>query len=1337
MSIIIIGYFLKLGFCIEKGFFVRTIKSFTLVLLLGTVFLPILWASNSIGQEQTEVQFSIPSHLGEIQETYQASQNSPMVVHIQDAHCVYDAQKSTAQIIEHLVGQENFKLILMEGAFGVIDTSILKALPETYRQQGIERLLKRARINGVDYFSATSKNASDVFISGIEEKESYFANYQAFLDLVETKGKFKEELKWIKTKINNIKHKIYSKPLREFEKISQRFKNDSIELLDYLERLIQLSKGQLDLSQYGQIRRILSLQQGEDLTDKQIAKRIQQLDGNQLFVELNQLEADIKNIYFTNEKQRLVDSYANYIRLFEKGVHLSLIPAEVQAFREGAKQISIEDIRTIIVEYFGIKSWPSEGEWNSVIDKIEQFYREVENRDEMMFNNLSDMINQHKSEKTIVITGGYHSRGMKEHYRKHNISYSTVSPKIAELDTKLTDQLYLNNLISQATWKYTLALLDHYDAALAESTKASEVRADLRTVFEGVSIGPEMWAQMTEEFRVSLSRVVGSTEAGSYQDAIAYWSGVRDNVGASSLGEGKVLFRDTAVKENLLFAFEKQKSLVSAAEAVLKTIKRYIDFEVGVVGVQNGKRSYVLAEMGYPDTAKAMFFRYVEGDTRKLHLRHGRAIFDAPVTGSLEDESRELVDRMEIEQLFSIPFPLDDTRNGLMQIAFKKGSEVPEEYRKVLSDIKYILSLGFKKVSREVKDVEREKELDETRQRLQALEERLPRLEQLRMVGEMSAGVAHEVNNALTIIRGNAELALDDLVADKRIKAMTQLDNILRGSERATMLAKAMLTLSKPVHIKDSNVSLQSIINETVGIVEHQLMKKNIRIKIDFAPGVGVVEANSSQMIQVFLNLFINASHAMSSGGVLEVKAYPLGEEYIQIVVSDNGKGMSRETVKHIFDPFYTTKKTGTGLGLAVTKSILDAHNAEVQVSSTQGVGTQFTLTFPVQRSANDDNLTIGFRIEKIVFKRPLIVEDSPLIQIMLTKKAAEQMDIEQTAVTVVASGDEALRVIQARPNAFDIILMDLRMPGLSGVQTAEKLRELYFNIPIVIITGEGENFEGSRELLKKGVINAAMPKPIQPGVFKKVLRDLSFDVTQGMSLGSEAAYEELVSDSDEATRNLFGVTIIEEQHFTQPAVAIGIADYLRGHPNAIIWVPWRNTYLSEAQRDEVRGLVQSIVGQDNNPERFQWIDLTKTNNQQEAIEKMLTGSTMSRLWNLARQLNPELKKVSDLLPHLSVLSSQETQQWFKAHQHIKVISYPAADLPEVGTAEREVAELKMGVMAARLAAFKGDWQLLNQRYSQVFKKESGVFSYHSAFLEGLKALVNSFLARKSSLSSA
>ncbi|HSD50220.1 MAG TPA: ATP-binding protein [Candidatus Methylomirabilis sp.] len=243
-----------------------------------------------------------------------------------------------------------------------------------------------------------------------------------------------------------------------------------------------------------------------------------------------------------------------------------------------------------------------------------------------------------------------------------------------------------------------------------------------------------------------------------------------------------------------------------------------------------------------------------------------------------------------------------------------------------------------------------------------ALEREMQQAEKLVAVGQLAAGIAHQIGTPLNVISGSAEYLMMEWGTDR--PRPHELEIIVAQTDRITKLIQQLLNFARPTRLTVQAVKLNDLLREVVGLTEHQIAKERIRVRTEFQADLPAIQGDPNQLEQAFLNIVINAWHAMPAGGTLtlQTRSTPAAPRLrrsgrapaspgVEVSISDTGVGIPAENLPRIFDPFFSTKGVGkgTGLGLAITRRILEDHRGTVEVSSEVGQGTTFTVWLPAK----------------------------------------------------------------------------------------------------------------------------------------------------------------------------------------------------------------------------------------------------------------------------------------------------------------------------------------------------------------------------------------------------
>jgi two-component system cell cycle sensor histidine kinase/response regulator CckA len=385
-----------------------------------------------------------------------------------------------------------------------------------------------------------------------------------------------------------------------------------------------------------------------------------------------------------------------------------------------------------------------------------------------------------------------------------------------------------------------------------------------------------------------------------------------------------------------------------------------------------------------------------------------------------------------------------------------------------------------------------------TRRRLQQQEEHMRQTQKIEAIGTLAGGIAHDFNNLLTAIIGNTQLSLMNLPPGHG--EIASLEQVLKASRRAQQLVKQILAFSRRSTASRQRTKPTPIVEEVIGF-----LRAVARGTVDFAhvplPGDGDIQADPSQVHQVLMNIGTNALQAMRGAPgrlefIEELLTIEAGEQvqprlkagrYVRITVRDSGPGMSREIMGRIFEPFYTTKPMGegTGLGLSVVHGIMQQHDGTVTVTSEPGQGTSFQLYFPVgaedgSAAATEASTAIApGRGELILF----VDDDSSIVETV--RKVLQRLGY---AVSTHLRADEALVELEASPDRFGLVLSDLTMPGLNGLQFAARVRALRPQLPFVLVSG----YWGEADLVeaRRLQVAAQFSKPLTYDMLGRMMTD-------------------------------------------------------------------------------------------------------------------------------------------------------------------------------------------------------------------------------------------------------
>ncbi len=361
------------------------------------------------------------------------------------------------------------------------------------------------------------------------------------------------------------------------------------------------------------------------------------------------------------------------------------------------------------------------------------------------------------------------------------------------------------------------------------------------------------------------------------------------------------------------------------------------------------------------------------------------------------------------------------------------------------------------------------------------VQERIQQQERLAAVGQLAAGIAHDFNNILTSIIGYAELVR--IAPNIPDSARLDLKRIVQQSQRAAHLIRQILDFSRQSIIEKRPMDMVSFLTETLKLLERTI-PEDIRIGLEIEPGEYMLKADPTQIQQALANLAVNARDAMLTGGALQFRLSSLdltaGERppcpemlpgnWLALSVSDTGTGIPPDVLPHIYEPFFTQKAVGegVGLGLAQVYGIVKQHEGHINVESQVGQGTTFTLYFPVlPLSHNASAQTASVEVPRGHGEMILLVEDDT-VMLEVTQSMLEHLGYQ---VLIATNGREALAVCDQYRDEIALVLTDVTMPELDGVALSQALRERNLAIKVVVLTGYPLEAE-AKDLLAQGIVD-------------------------------------------------------------------------------------------------------------------------------------------------------------------------------------------------------------------------------------------------------------------------
>jgi len=348
---------------------------------------------------------------------------------------------------------------------------------------------------------------------------------------------------------------------------------------------------------------------------------------------------------------------------------------------------------------------------------------------------------------------------------------------------------------------------------------------------------------------------------------------------------------------------------------------------------------------------------------------------------------------------------------------------------------------------------------------------------------------------------GWAELGSEQAPADSRLSEYFK--KIRTQAGRAAGLTRQLLAFARRQILEPQDIQLNAVVTDVLSLLE-KVIGKDVEIRTSLAPELPAVSADSSQIDQVLMNLCLNARDAMPAGGCLniETRNTSLDEDacrrtpglapghHAELIVSDDGIGMDAKTREHIFEPFFTTKEPGkgTGLGLATVFGIIRQHGGFVSVDSEPDNGTTFRIYLPVVKSAADLGQPqrkpgeTTFRGGKETL---LVADDHEGIREMV-RTALEGCGYR---VLLAVNGEEAIHMFEEHAREISLVLLDMVMPRIGGLEAARRMRQTYPELPVIFTTGYSVDNEELTRVIETGV--ALLQKPFDPRKLARRVREL------------------------------------------------------------------------------------------------------------------------------------------------------------------------------------------------------------------------------------------------------
>lgn len=512
---------------------------------------------------------------------------------------------------------------------------------------------------------------------------------------------------------------------------------------------------------------------------------------------------------------------------------------------------------------------------------------------------------------------------------------------------------------------------------------------------------------------------------------------------------------------------------------VLREVGRVVPGDrISVVSCEPGNHRLRIMAIGGEGEADSMTGERAEFDAEDTWI--GQVIAEKtsqyiPDLAQREKPVEQHLYQMGIRSVVLVPIVCEDLCLGSLNIGREEVDGFSEQERELLESLTPYVAAA-------INNARAYDQLRQARQELEAAQGQMVQIERLRAIGEVAGGVAHDFNNVLGTILGRTQVLLAQTKDEAMQESLELMQTAARlGRETVKRIQRFMGRQEEEAYVP---VNLDQLVEEALDMTRYrwkdEAQREGITINTRKQLGAGpTIRANAAEVREVLINLITNACDAMPEGGTLSV-ATTVEEGWATVEIADSGMGMNEETREQVFDLFFTTKGSeNSGLGLTISQGIIQRHGGRIELESSPGEGTVFKVCLPLtgeeeEARSEETELTTSGPL------RVLIVDDDSML--LGTMQEALKI-LEYDAAT---AGDGAAAIQQVEAEHFDVVITDLGMPGMSGWQVAEEVKQISPQTYVIILTGWGDSIEPNQ------YVDDTLAKPVEMDTLRQVLGKLA-----------------------------------------------------------------------------------------------------------------------------------------------------------------------------------------------------------------------------------------------------